>query len=149
MARTTRSEETREAEPTRSKKTWQRPNTLPDPEPREGLVHRWIRTSQLGQSDARNVSAKLGEGWEPVPADEYPEFKHFKSESGEHIEVGGLMLCRVEKEVMDQRTQYYDQMASNQMASVDQNYLRESDSRMPMLKPERRSTVKFGGGSRG
>jgi hypothetical protein len=61
-----------------------------------------------------------------------------------NIEVGGLLLCKAPEELMAQRTQHYQSVAENQMASVDNNYLRESDPRMPMLNPERSTRTTFG-----
>ena len=48
---------------TSRKKGWQRPEVLPSPNPEDGYVYRWIRTSMQGQVDAPNVSSKLREGW--------------------------------------------------------------------------------------
>ena len=42
--------------------SWQAPETLPSPNPRPGISHRWVRTSMVGQSDVQNVSSKLREG---------------------------------------------------------------------------------------
>ena len=47
-------------------KQWQRPEALPEPNKEPGYAYRWIRTSMVGQTDARNVSSKFREGWEPV-----------------------------------------------------------------------------------
>jgi len=51
--RTPRSNESRDK--AERKKSWQRPTMLPDPEPREGVSYRWVRTSTLGQNDNTNV----------------------------------------------------------------------------------------------
>ena len=53
--------------------TWKPASSLPVPNPREGISHRWIRTSVLGQVDNTNVSQKMREGWVPVKATEYPD----------------------------------------------------------------------------
>ena len=45
--------------------SWQAPETLPSPNPRPGISHRWVRTSMVGHSDVQNVSSKLREGYEP------------------------------------------------------------------------------------
>lgn len=145
--RTPREQETREK--TSRKKTWQRPTALPDPEPRPGFVHRWVRTALLGTKDVRNVASKLREGWEFCRIEEYPEFSDFVSESSENIEVGGLILCRCDEDIMRQRDEYYANVAKGQIDSVDNNFMRENDSRMPLLRPERRTTVSsFGRGSK-
>ena len=45
---------------------------------------------------------------------------------------------------MEQRTAHFQKAADNQMQSVDNNYLRENDPRMPLLKPERSTRTTFG-----
>ncbi len=125
---------------------------LPDPIPQDGWVFRWIRTSINGESDNLNVSGRFREGWEPVMAEDHPELKipsDYGSEFAKkgNIEIGGLLLCKAPEEVMKKRDEYYRQQAANQMEGVDRNYLRENDPRMPLLKPERDTKIKFGGGS--
>ena len=125
---------------------------LPTPEPEDGWVFRWVRTSIQGESDNINVSRRFREGWKPVNAEDHPELK-IQSDYGSefakkgNIEVGGLLLCKAPKDVMEKRDTYYREQADNQMEGVDRNYLRENDPRMPLLKPERNTKVKFGGGS--
>ena len=130
--------ETRES--TERKVTWKRANALPDPDPQEGVEFRWIRTSTLGQNDNTNVSSKFREGWEPVKLEDHPELKvlpDVDSKFKGNVEVGGLLLCRNSKENMDARREYHRQQTASQMAAVDNNYMRESDPRMPVLKPEK------------
>ena len=123
---------------------------LPIPEPQDGWVFRWIRTSILGESDNINVSTRFREGWEPVMAEEHPELK-IQSDYGSqfaakgNIEIGGLLLCKAPEKTMQQRSKYYEDMAQQQMEGVDRNYLRENDPRMPLLRTERTTKVKFGG----
>jgi hypothetical protein len=51
---------------------------------------------------------------------------------------------------MAKRDGYYQKKAEEQAASVDQNFMRENDPRMPLLETERRSETTFGvGRSRG
>ena len=136
--RTLRTEESREA--TKRKVTWTRPNSIPDPEPKPGVEYRWIRTSTLGQADMTNVSSKFREGWEPVKAEDHPELKvltDVDSKFKGNVEVGGLLLCKNSTDNMDARRDHYKTKNDQQIASVDNNYLRESDSRMPVLKPEK------------
>jgi hypothetical protein len=61
-----------------------------------------------------------------------------------NIEVGGLLLCSIPTEIVEDRNDQMAQKAKQQMDSVDRNYLRESDPRMPVLKPERSSRTSFG-----
>ena len=130
-------------------KSWMPPQLLPDPIPEEGYVYRWIRISTLGANDPINVSSKLREGWEPVKASAHPEIQLMGTGSGrfpDSIEIGGLMLCKTPKEFTEQRNEFYQRQADGNMQAVDNNFMRESDPRMPMFK-ERRSEVSFGRGS--
>ena len=63
-----------------------------------------------------------------------------------NIEVGGLLLCRIPEEFMTQRANYYAKQNQAQVESVDNNFLRQSDSRMPLFS-EKSSKVSFGSGS--
>ena len=63
-----------------------------------------------------------------------------------NIEVGGLLLCRIPEEFMEQRAAHYEGQNKAQMESVDNNFLRQNDPRMPLFA-ERKTEVKFGSGS--
>jgi len=135
-----RTTETREAGERR--KPWKRASMLPTPEPRDGLSFRWIRTSTLGNADMTNVSGRFRDGYVPVKADEYPELhimSDIDSRFKDNIEVGGLLLCAIPTEDKEDRIYGQLESAQNQSEAVDRNYMRESDPRMPMLKPERSS----------
>ena len=144
--RTQREFKTREK--TTRKKTWAPPTQLPDPKPERGFSFRWVRVSLLGQEDARNVSIRFREGWEPVKSEEHPELvaeyglTSNVNKSG-NIESGGLMLCKIPTEVVDSRTDYYKEKNQQQLESVDNNFMRENNARMPLFS-EKRSTVSRG-----
>jgi len=145
--RVTRTLQTRES--TERKKTWTPPTMLPDPYPEEGYVFHWVRISTLGRADPMNTSAKLREGWEPVKAADHPEVRLDMVEDSrfrDNIVIGGLMLCKAPVELVDQRGSYYGNQADSQMRSVDNNFMRENDSRMPLFS-DRKSKVTFGSGS--
>ena len=128
-------------------KTWKRASTLPVPEPREGVKYRWIRTLTMGQSDNTNVSSKFREGWTPVKADDHPELQvlpDIDSRFQGNVEVGGLLLCENSTEYVESRKQAHREMNQSQIDSVDNNYMRQFDSRMPVLKPERTTKTTFG-----
>jgi len=129
-------------------KVWQPASTLPEPDKQPGYAYRWVRVSTLGQSDPRNISAKLREGWEPVRIEEQPKFQMMvdpDSRFKDNIEVAGLLLCKAPMELMEQRKAYFAQKNQSQMESVDNNFMRESDARMPLFR-EKRSTTSFGRG---
>jgi hypothetical protein len=129
-------------------KTWQPDSTLPEPDKQPGYDYRWVRVSTLNQADPRNISAKLREGYEPVRIEEQPQFQLFidpNSRFKDNIEVAGLLLCKVPSEFMEQKRAYYSKKNKDQMESVDNNFMRENDPRMPLFK-ERKSTTSFGTG---
>ena len=91
---TPRSNESRDKQ--ERKKSWQRPTMLPDPEPREGVEYRWVRTSIMGDADNKNVSSKFRNGWTPVKAEDHPELHVIPDHDSRfegNVEVGGLLLC--------------------------------------------------------
>jgi hypothetical protein len=127
---------------------WTPPELLPRFEKQAGWSYRWIRTSMVGQSDARNVSSKLREGWEPVKLADHPEMQLFvdaESKFKDCVEIGGLLLCKTPEEFVNQRNGYYNAQAQAQSEAVDNNLMRENDARMPLFK-ERKSTTTFGKG---
>ena len=102
----------------------------------------------LGQADPGNTSSKLREGYEPVKAEEYPELLVHASTEGRfkgNIEVGGLLLCRIPEEFLKQREAYFANQNKAQMESVDNNFLKDSDPRMPLFS-NKQSKVTFGSG---
>lgn len=130
-------------------KQWMPPELLPNPTPEPGYGFRWIRVSTLGSDDPMNISSKLREGWEPVKASDHPEIQLMGNGKGRYpdsIEIGGLMLCKTPTEFAAQRDAYYQKQAESQMNSIDSNFMRENDPRMPLFK-ERNSKVSFGKGS--
>ena len=134
---------------TKRQQAWRPPETLPSPDEREGWKHRWIRTATVGVSDPSNISSKLREGYEPCKAEDYPEMMMHATTEGRfkgNIEMGGLLLCRIPKEFLDQREAHYSNQNKSQMESVDNNFFRDSDPRMPLFA-EKKSKVTFGSGS--
>jgi len=128
---------------------WRPPEMLPSPDDRPDWSHRWVRISAMGAADATNISSKLREGYEPCKAEDYPELMMHASTEGRfkgNVEVGGLLLCRIPKEFMEQRADHYARQNKAQMESVDNNFLRENDPRMPLFS-EKKSKVSFGSGS--
>lgn len=142
--RTGRESETRIAAERPTK--WRPPQLLPDPKPEPGYVFRWIRVAMMSQDDPKNISRSFAEGWEPVKASMHPEIQLFSTGTSripDSIEVGGLLLCKIPEEFMEQRAAYYRQKTDDDAMAVDSNLMRESDSRMPLFK-NRESTTSLG-----
>jgi hypothetical protein len=145
--RLARDSETRTA--TERPKAWQPASALPEPDKQPGYAYRWVRVSTMNKSDPRNISSKMREGWEPVRIEEQPKFKMMvdpDSRFKDNIEVQGLLLCKVPVEFMEQRKEYYAEKTKAQTESVDNNFMRENDPRMPLFR-ERNSKTSFGRGN--
>ena len=129
---------------------WTPAPLLPSPNPEPGFVFRWVRVSMRSDADNRNVSKKMREGWVPCKLEDYPELQVLPDIDNRfegNIVVGGLMLCKNSIEKMNAKRAYLAKLNSDQMEAVDQNFMREQDARMPLLRPERSTRVTFGDGS--
>ena len=128
---------------------WAPAELLPEPDKEAGFAYRWIRVATLNQSDPRNLSAKLREGWEPVRIEEQPKLALLvdpNSRYKDNIEIGGLLLCKTPEEFVKQRNDHFAAQTQAQTEAVDNNLMRQSDPRMPLFK-ERKSTSSFGKGN--
>lgn len=111
--------------------SWRPADVLPDPPQKEGWVHRWVRGSTRGEIDTVNMAKAMREGWRPVVAGDYPEISlamYNKGESVGTIEFGGLILCRMPKEMADARNRYYEEMSLRQIDSINTRLREEQDT---------------------
>lgn len=129
--------ETREHEQKITQSPWRPAHDLPVPDPQDGYVFRWVRTHVMGVPDHSNAMKVRREGWVPCKASDHPELDFglgLRTENNVgNIEIGGLLLCKIPLERILERQKYYEQYTTAQMISVDTNYLRENDRRMPMF----------------
>ena len=126
--RNSRSAETRDSQTRR--KPWAPPSMLDAPTPPPGYQFRWIREATRGNDDKSNMSKRIRDSG---------------SNSGV-IGVGGLILAKVPVETAAERNAYFKSQAETAMQGVDQNFMRESDGRMPIKDSDiqRSSKVAFG-----
>ena len=97
-----------------------------------------------------NISLKLQEGWEPVKASDHPEIFVAGVENDrfkDNIVIGGLMLCKTPVEMVEDRNAWFQNQASSQMRSVDNNLMRENDPRMPLFNDRKTTVSRFGNGT--
>ena len=126
---------------------WKPAPLLPQPNPREGLDHRYVRASSRGEADNINVSQALRDGWEPVLSSDYPELMVVSdrgSQYPDNVVIGGLLLCARPKEIGREFEKLAQKEVESQTEALDQNYFREQDPRMPLTKPERKTRITFG-----
>ena len=142
---------TSRASQTRSKterpKVWTPPSSLDAPPAPDGFRHRWIRAESLGFQDSKNISGRLRSGYELVRADEYKDTDYPVVTEGKYkgvIGVGGLLLAKVPEEIAKQRQEYMTNRHQDRSDAVENDLMKEQDSRMP-INVERQSRVTFGG----
>ena len=139
--RTQREEESREME---GRYEYRPASALPDPKDDPKFSYRWVATHIMGALDPVNASKRFRDGWEPCKAKDHPEL-HIPGNKDGNVELGGLMLCRMPKERALARQRYYQQQNEAQMTSVDNNFMRNNDARMPLFS-ERKSEETRGSG---
>ena len=147
--RTPRSAETRAKDTAR--KPWRPPSMLDAPPAPEGYTYRWIRAELVGEEDRKNVMSRMREGFELVRSEEIQDFDLPSMDDGRHagvVAVGGLLLAKIPNETRDERNAYFNDRAKLQQDAVDNDLMKESDPSSPMLKPQRTTSVTFGGGKR-
>ena len=107
--------------------------------------------SDVGQEDRKNVSSRLREGFDLVKAEEIGDFDIPTLDDGRHagvVSVGGLLLAKIPNETRDERNAYFQARSQTQQDAVDNDLMKESDPSSPILRPERKTSVTFGGGNR-
>ena len=119
--RNVRASETRNdvrVEQARPDTAWQPPSLLDAPNPRPGMVQRWIATSIQGKDTPDNVYKRMRAGWNPRAADtvkdqRYPTINH--GQWAGSIGVEGMILCEMPEEKFKAMKEYY------QGKNLDQN----------------------------
>ena len=147
--RTDRSADTRESQESRN--PCQPPTMLETPEPPEGYAYRWIRAEVLNSPDHKNIMSRQREGFELVRAEEIGDFQLPSMQDGKHagvVAVGGLLLAKIPLETRQERNDYYSRRTAEMQSAVDNDLMKESDSRSPIERPRRTTSVTFGGGKR-
>jgi len=147
--RVARSADTRDASAAR--KPWAPPSMLETPPAPPGYVYRWIRAEVLNSDDKKNVMARTREGFELVRSEEIGDFELPTIQDGKHagvVSVGGLLLAKIPEETRNERNAYYENRTQTAQDAVDNDLMKESDARSPIMSPRRTSSVTFGGGKR-
>lgn len=134
----------------KTQRRWMPASVLPEPKPEPGYGFRWVMTHLLGEAQPTNVSQRLREGYEPVRGEDHPELAYETNQKTGNVEVGGLMLCKMPSDMLEQRAEFFTQQANSQAASVSNKFLSQSDPRMPVFAENKSSSTKgssFGNGS--
>ena len=131
---------------------WENQSNLPDPDPQDGWVFRWIRTSLLGGIVIIQMYLEdfVKDGnpvvWKIILSLQIHMMDHQSDWAKKgNIEIGGLLLCKMPKEDADARSQHFDQIAKDQIEAVDNTFFKDQDSRMATKQVfERKTKTTFG-----
>ena len=135
------------AEEARPQTAWKPPSLLDAPEPRPGMVQRWVATSIQGRDTPDNVYKRMRAGWNPRPADSvkdkrYPTINH--GQWAGSIGVEGMLLCEMPEETHKQMKDYYHGKTQEQNESIPGELdALQRTSGLPIFQ-ERRSTTSQG-----
>ena len=115
------SEERSEVRAPREEAAWKPPSLLDAPDPRPGMVQRWIATSIQGRDTPDNVYKRMRAGWNPRPADtvkdqRFPTINH--GQWAGSIGVEGMILCEMPLEKFRSMKAYYNQRNDEQNESI-------------------------------
>jgi hypothetical protein len=115
------SEERSEVRAPREEAAWKPPSLLDAPDPRPGMVQRWIATSIQGRDTPDNVYKRMRAGWNPRPADtvkdqRFPTINH--GQWAGSIGVEGMILCEMPQEKFKSMKAYYNQRNDEQNESI-------------------------------
>jgi hypothetical protein len=129
-------------------KVWVPPSSLDAPPAPDGFRYRWIRAEVQGFQDTTNITSRVREGYELVRAEEVENASDYPVlDEGRYkgvIGVGGLLLAKVPIEIAKQRQEYMAKRHEERGEAVENDLMKEQDSRMP-INVDRQSRVTFGG----
>jgi len=124
QARNVRANESRKElreEEARPLTAWKPPSLLDAPDPRSGMVQRWVATSIQGRDTPDNVYKRMRAGWNPRPADSvddkrYPTINH--GQWAGSIGVEGMLLCEMPEDTFKSMKKYYLGKSDEQNESI-------------------------------
>ena len=124
QARNVRANELRKEireEEARPQTAWKPPSLLDAPDPRSGMVQRWVATSIQGRDTPDNVYKRMRAGGNPRPADSvddktYPTVNH--GQWAGSIGVEGMLLCEMPEDTFKSMKKYYLGKSDEQNESI-------------------------------
>ena len=129
-------------------KVWVPPSSLDAPPAPDGFRYRWIRAEVLAFKIRKNITGRLREGYELVRAEEVENASDYPVlDEGRYKGVIGsvaFFLQKVLEEIAKQRQDYMTNRHKDRSEAVENDLMKEQDSRMP-INVDRQSRVTFGG----
>lgn len=123
--------------------SWAEGTNLDAPPCPRGMVMRWIRFRIGNNPDIKNVSKKFRQGWRPylisaAPSGYDPPEKT-KTQFGDAIAIGSLMLCVLPRELWKKRQEFYRDRFKRQYSAAHTKFRDAEDPRLPIHQTNRDS----------
>lgn len=122
---------------------WRRPSNLDAPAPRPGYVQRWVRYRSGNTEDIDNLEKSMDQGWRPRERSTAKRGHELTARSsgqyGKYYVKRGLMLMEMPLKLAQQRNAFYRKKLKTMTDSVDRDLLRDNNSIMPVLRPEKKT----------
>lgn len=133
---------------------WADPGVLPVPTERQGISYKWVRCKTQGVDDSRSVHGHIRQGYVFTAPEEVPELAYLMPRSNSdgkretnfssNVEFGGLVLMQTSKQIADTRNKHYQQAHRAQEEGIQSALESSQDARMPTMRQNSKSQVKFG-----
>lgn len=143
-------------EKTKNKVAWKPPAAIDTPEAPDGFKFRWLRRTRPGEQDddVQNLLSREKQGYQIVTAEMLRNYggnpeAYQTLESGKHqgaVITGDLVLTIVDEEIVDARTEYFENQSRMQLEAVKQQ-LRQNQNPLMPISDESRSRTKVGSNS--
>jgi hypothetical protein len=122
---------------------WRRPSNLDAPDPRPGYVQRWVRYRSGNVEDTENLEKAMDQGWRPRERTTEKRGHELTAKTsgtyGKYYVKRGLMLMEMPLKLAQQRNAFYEKKLQQMTKSVDVEMMRENNTVMPLLAPERKT----------
>lgn len=124
---------------------WREPRRLDAPPPRPGYVQRFVRFRSGSEEDAENFEEMLEEGWRPRKRSSVRKVHELTANThkqhGEYYVKRGLILMELPEKLKVQRDRFYATQRENMLKGVDRTMFKLNHRVMPLLTPERSTSV--------
>lgn len=125
--------------------SWRQPQLLDAPPPRPGYCNRWVRYRAGSDEDAEHFEEMLEEGWRPIKRKSVRKVHELTATThgkyGQYYVKRGLILMELPEKLAIQRKRYYNKQLANMNKGVDRSMFKLQNAIMPLLAPERRTSV--------
>lgn len=124
---------------------WVRPSSLDAPPARKGMTQRWVRKSNRGVDDPKNLNRSWRQGWRPRSPETLPEewriYSVFADKTDGMIVVDDLILMEIDSRVLAKRKEAIEKATALQLQSVEHDLESVQIAGHPIVKDHKTSVT--------